>query len=477
MTTTLTTTTSDDRASENEWIDGNTSIDVASTCAELPRDTSAGALSGYLSRRLQSLSGLFGRTARVGTLTLLDQAIVSATSFLTTVVLGRVCGPSQLAAYSVGLSLFFLAQSVLQSIVLAPFTVNVNRSRSRNQTRYAGASMMQMLGLASLAVAGLVLWGWLALVGLTENILQGAIWGLAAAFPFLILREFARRFAFAHFDAVRALCLDGLVALVQLSGLFLLAAFGWLSSVSAFLLIGFACALAAGAWLAVSRYQFRFRARTNRAALKRNWRFGRWILAGQITAQLNSDVIMLWLLVWYLGDNAAGVFAACVSIVFFSNPFVLGISNILTPRIAQTMKYGGHAELLRVVHKVAVLMGSAMGLFCIAMFLAGGVLIQALFGPEYAGHDATILALAVGMAIRSIGVPISFGLWTIDRPDSAFVANVIGLVVTVTVAAALLSSHGILGAAMATAAGRLAALGVRYLALRHYTSRISLEAV
>src|SRR5438270_403396 len=86
--------------------------------------------------------------------------------------------------------------------------------------------------------------------------LAGVAWMLAAVMPFALLREFGRRFAFAHLHMAEALVLDGAVAALQLAGLAWLAATGALSAGTAFAAVGAACALTGAVWLYLARREF-----------------------------------------------------------------------------------------------------------------------------------------------------------------------------------------------------------------------------
>jgi O-antigen/teichoic acid export membrane protein len=303
--------------------------------------------------------------------------------------------------------------------------------------------------------------------------LQVVIRGLAAVLPFLILREFARRFAFAHFHAARALALDAAVAAIQLGGLLWLAAAGELSATRAYLVIGFACAVGGSVCLVLRRREFRFRNSSWPIAAAKNWRFGRWVFGGQLVSQLNSDLLILWLLVFVLGESAAGVFAACVSIVCFSNPFILGVSHILTPRIARSLAEGGRRGLRRAVAVAALLMTGSMFVFCIAVAVLGGLAIRLLYGDGYAGHELTTILLAVSVLVQSLGMAIGSGLWALDRPEINFQANLMGLGVTLVTAAGLIAPWGIAGTAAALVAGHAAQVLVRGYRFHHLTSGVA----
>ncbi len=411
-------------------------------------------------RRIQPLARLaawrqrlFGYSARKTTLALGDQAIVSGTSFLTTVLIGRACGPEELGGYSLGFSLWMLAQSMLHALVLIPYTVHVNRQPGRLHAVYAGASLVQAGGLAVVALLGMSAWATTLNSGFVPLESSVVVWGVAAVIPLMMLRDVARRFAFARLHALQACFLDLTVAIVQIGGIAALVAHDLLSANRVFLMIGLGCGIAGGAWLWLQKDSFRITRRSWPAALHRNWRFGRWVFAGQMVSQLNSEILMVWLLVFLLGKASAGVFAACMSIVLISNPFLLGIGNVLTPRITRAFYEGGPRQLRRAVARATLLIGGTMTLFCVAVVLLGGVAIVGLYGPEYRGNEAVICVLAISVSIGSLGMAVGSGLWALDRADVNFKVNCAGLAVTSISAAVLIPLLGLLGTALAMALG------------------------
>jgi hypothetical protein len=98
--------------------------------------------------------------------------------------------------------------------------------------------------------------------------------GLAGATPFILVREFARRFEMARLDVITALLLDAAVAVVQVLTLIVLFLAGHLNGATAFLALALACAVGSLASLVKSRTHYEF----SRASVVGAWtefRFGK----------------------------------------------------------------------------------------------------------------------------------------------------------------------------------------------------------
>jgi O-antigen/teichoic acid export membrane protein len=397
-------------------------------------------------------------------LAVLDQAVVSGTSFVTTILLWRWCGPGELGVYSLGFTLLVTWGCVQESLIALPYTLYRHRPLKGTPAEYAGSvlvhqGLLSALALITLAAAGVALsWG-----GFVPG-LAGVTWVLALVMPFALFREFGRRFAFAHLGMAEALALDGTVAALQLAGLAALAWAGALSAGSAFATVGAACALTGAAWLYWARDEFAVRGSQWRATMRQSWTLGKWIFAGQLTLSVQAYFIH-WLLAGTSGAAATGVYTACMSIALFSNPLILGISNALAPRTAQAFTEGGGGELRRVVFQTTALLAAAMALFCAAVFVGGDDVMALLYhGSQYEGHDHTVAVLALAMLASALGMPASNGLTAVERPDVVFKVSLVAVGLSVALVPFLVAEWGVTGAAYGFLAGNVAGSLGRWIA-------------
>src|SRR5947209_4562429 len=113
--------------------------------------------------------GLWGRVLRglsgKDSLAVLDQAVVSGTSFLTTILIGRWCGADELGIYSLGFTLLVTWGCVQESLVALPYTIRRHRLLRETQAEYAGSvlvhqGLLSALALVTLAATGAAMsWG------------------------------------------------------------------------------------------------------------------------------------------------------------------------------------------------------------------------------------------------------------------------------------------------------------------------------
>jgi O-antigen/teichoic acid export membrane protein len=161
---------------------------------------------------------IFGETARKGFWAIADQGVLSGSNFLTTIVVGRLCGASQLGAYALGVTLLVLLGGLQNSLILSPYTVFSNRGKEKDLARYAGSILVQqglvtLVGMITFATAGTIV----SVAGGQPGVVE-VLWALVITVPFFSFREFCRRILMARLHVKTVLVLDGFVMLLQFLG-------------------------------------------------------------------------------------------------------------------------------------------------------------------------------------------------------------------------------------------------------------------
>ena len=102
--------------------------------------------------RLKSLETRFPSMSQ-SLLSILDQAIVSGTSFVSAVIIGRMTTPDEIGLYYLVLSITIVAAAVQDSAVWAPFLVYSKRRHGRELEEYSASVWIQLLLLTAFCVA------------------------------------------------------------------------------------------------------------------------------------------------------------------------------------------------------------------------------------------------------------------------------------------------------------------------------------
>jgi len=233
-----------------------------------------------------------------------DQAVISAASFLTTVMIGRFSDASELGLYSIGFSLLTVGVCVQEALILTPYMVQRHHAAS-DAADGAAAALAQSGALSAVITAALFAAAWGLSASEAAQRFLPVLWTLAAAAPFLVLRDFGRRFAFVHFRMGEALALDSVGAAVQVALLVWLGWVGQMSAATACAAMGAAAAVTGIVWLFSARTTLTLRAHRLGDATRRNWRLGKWLLATQLVFAVQG------LFVYWRSSPPSRIWSSC----------------------------------------------------------------------------------------------------------------------------------------------------------------------
>jgi O-antigen/teichoic acid export membrane protein len=392
-----------------------------------------------------------------------DQAVVSAASFLALILLARWSGPSEVGIYAIGVSILALLLAAQDSLITRPYVIQMPQAGDDLRERAFGA--MALGGLLS-AVASLVLAACaLTLFASGRHPEFAAILGaLAAIIPFALLREYARRFSFAHFRMSHAFLLDTAVATVQFALLVWLGATGKLTAASAVAAAGVSCAAGGTAWLYLARKEFAVSLQQIRTRLKESIGLGKWLFSSQLIIQIQGYATH-WLSLLIAGATVTGIYAACVSVVALANPLLFGFYNILTPKSVRVLKVGGPAALRRQAVRDALFLAALMAAFTALVFALGSELMRLLYADDvYQGHGHTLTVLALGAMAAAAGAPASIALAAAERARAIAIATAGATLLNIVLVWALMTGWGLIGAAYGILIAEIAGSAGRWIA-------------
>lgn len=370
------------------------------------------------------------KTRTLATWALGDQVIVSITRFLIAILIGKYGSDAELGLYSVGFGILVVIVTGQEALFTTPYTYFFSGMAAKRQKSYAastlfGAMCYLVLLTTLLVVAAVAIWA----AGIQTTFLP-VLLVLIIATPCSLLREFVRRWLYAHLRIPMATLLDGIFSVAVLAGLYVMLIQNQVTAVTAFIIISIASFLVF--IVGTIQFQNEFQLTRKRVGIDayRNFRFGRWT-AG---ASLLSAALMYfshWYLAWFKGEAVAGVFAACMTIVLLANPFLLGVTAFLAPRAAREFANQGAAGVKKLIGIVLGIVVVILGIFAVVLFQVGDWLIGLLFDESYRGHQMAIGVLALAMLGLGVSYCVACGLRALVKPQYDLYASVLGLLTTV----------------------------------------------
>ena len=130
-------------------------------------------------------------------LSLVDQAVISATNMCTSIVIGRTCAKAELGLYASGLSLILLVTAIQSALIAVPYTISSPQIAAEEHAVYKGSTLLQQASLAVVSMAVFAGAGMLALGGRSAE-LRPILLTLAVVAGLICFRDFARRVSYAE---------------------------------------------------------------------------------------------------------------------------------------------------------------------------------------------------------------------------------------------------------------------------------------
>jgi O-antigen/teichoic acid export membrane protein len=380
-----------------------------------------------------------------------DQALVSGTSFLTMLAVGRLGGAQELGTFALAMSVVMVAAAFQDALVAIPFTIRRPRLPAERRAAHAGNTLVQVCLFGVLA--GLVLATAVYLVsGQSAPRMLPLVVGIAATS--VLLRQFARRYTFAEGTIGQSVVLDAGVSAVQLSALAVIFLGGWMSTTNALFALALASLLVPAVWLYRRSKSFRPRRALLTDDWQDHWRCGRWLLGGEMLS-VSCGYATAWILALTMDRTAVGVFAACNVIMQISNPFSLGFGNVLEGRAARAFARGGPMALRTELVGAARWFIAVVGAVTVLAMWYGARFVELLYGPAYADQGQTIALLALASFAMACGIAASCGLRVMGRADLTFAACGLDLGILVSVALIFAPRFGLPAVAAGVLAGSL----------------------
>ncbi len=410
------------------------------------------------------------RALHQGIISLADQAVASATNFATGIIIARACSKEELGLYMLGFSLILLMTDFQTSLITTPYMVYSPRLKGHAHALYTGSTLIHQLAFCLITMFGVACGAVAVTHGIGPRGLGPVLWALCVVIALIMLREHARRVSFARLRLKTAFLFDTSIAIGQIGGLLVFARYGLLSASRAYWVIGLVCGIAVMGWLWSDREFYHPRISESLADLKKNWVFGKWVFASGLVWAVAMNLYP-WFLAYFHGPATTGVWAACLGVVSVGNPALLGIQNLVGPKIAHAYAKSGSKGLRRSVLKITAVISIPVSLLCIVLIFWGGRLVSLLYGRQYAGNNVLVAILAVNFLVYAVAFAFSRALMAIERADLDFLLNFAALFIMVTVGFWLVRAYGPIGAAIGLLAATLVTSAVKAGAFLRLLSR------
>lgn len=406
------------------------------------------------------------RTAANASLTLVDQALMSLTSFVVTVLVGRAGSKEEFGYFVLGITLGWLVLGIPNALIWVQYATKAPRQTSpRRLAALQGGSTSLLFGMA-VVIAGIpmLIGGFIVAIESWIPSFVSPQWittyslPIAVLFFSMMIREHVRRLAIADFKGWMLLQIDIFGCLTQLVVVAVLLQTGKLTVVTGFYAVatgGIVCAIR----LAVVSKTYHFCRREILVLANQSWRFGKWLLAIAVI-YLASDMSMRGLLTGFHGATELGTFSAAAVIGNIVNPLVLAATMFSRSLAAKIFAASGVDGLLRFVIVGTIGIAIFVVLAVAGMSMIGPWFLQAIFNADYADR-AVITSVSLGLCVQALIIPVEGSQMVMEEGRKLFNVSVTHLTLSIAVGIPLIWLLGASGVGITMALRTIAVLTIQ----------------
>jgi O-antigen/teichoic acid export membrane protein len=347
-----------------------------------------------------------------------DQAVVSATNFLTNVMLARFMGLREFGVFALAWMSVLFVNSIQYSLVISPMMSVGPKQEKQARPSYYGAVVFQELVLVCLCFV--TVYVGVRLVG--SHIRHTDVGYLAvplavSAFAYQ-LQDFFRRYFFVILQSRRALLNDALSYLTQLPILLALHWLHRLNSVTAlWAMAGTSLVGIVVGWFWFEPFSLHW-SRIRSIALQ-HWKIARWLTPSAVLQWTSGNLFIVAAPVYY-GAAAAGVLKASQNLMAATHIWFQGLDNVVPPEAARRLHEGGVRRMLAYVRSVLFKWGGLTLAFALVMGSAPGFWLRLVYGPEMAHYGYVLRLFALFYVLLYVGSPLRAGLLALEFTAPVF---------------------------------------------------------
>jgi O-antigen/teichoic acid export membrane protein len=343
---------------------------------------------------------------------LADQAVVSATNFLTNVVIARALGVTQYGVFALSWLALLFVNSIQNALIVAPMMSIGSKTEDENRPHYFGAVVIQELCFAIFSVAGINLAIRAVAIYFHQPGLNQLAWPLSITVLTYLIQDFFRRYLFATKQRRRAFLNDVVSYVPQLLIIVLLARAGQLTTARSLWTIAFTSifGIVAGIiWLEKISYD----ASKFRSVVSQHWKFSRWLIPSGMM-EWTSSYLFLMAAPIYFGAVAAGALRSAQNIVGVAHIWFLGLENVVPAETARMLHNSGIYAAEKYIMKIVAVWGTITGVFILMVTVAPNFWLQLVYGSKYLEYGHLLRLYGVLYLLVFFGGPLRASLQALE---------------------------------------------------------------
>jgi O-antigen/teichoic acid export membrane protein len=394
-----------------------------------------------------------------GGMAIVDQGLITGSNFLLSILLARWLSREQYGAFALGFAAFLLVGTLYQALLLEPMAVFGGSTYHSNLRTYLQALLRIHVFATVVILFGLGLSAEVARIAGQADGLPGALTGAAVAGPCIMLLWLARRAFYLQLSSAFALAGAVIYCVLVVGGLFLARGYGFLSSFTAFALMGAGALLSSALLLfcLITKLDPSSAALRLREVWNRHWEYGRWALLCAAAMWVPANMYYP-LLTSFFGVASAGELKALLN---FFNPILqtyAALSLLLLPYASRKRSQGVHAGAL--TWRITLLCAGGTIAYWVVVILFTGPAFRLFYSGRYMEVAHLLPVVALGSIFENAFFGPAIVLRAMESPKSVFGALFAATAVSLALGIPATLKYGVSGAVWSQSLSSIVAFGV-----------------
>ena len=385
-----------------------------------------------------------------------NQATVSASNFLTFVILARCSSDDVFTTFALGWQVISYLRALQERLISAPFVSFAHRP-STDLPSWTGNSLTHEFIFSIASVFTILAAAISLIIGGTHSEFGYGLLAQCMILPGMLLKDHLRTISFTTFHPLLAIAVDGISALLQIGGVLFLAMrfFGGNESIQ---MINVAAVLAVSNSLPILIW-FLSPPLTWKIDLPQlwqqwitSWEYAKWLVIARAFA-LGGAMLIPWILATMRGDSETATFIKCLNLTGISLTLIAGLnSHLLGQNVHAYHAYGPNA-LYRSMWTSILIFTAVLAPLCLLFFFFGDTLVEIIYKDTDPRSNMVSGLLGLNMLVVSWAIVAGNGLAALGQSQANMRGELANCAVSLTVAVLTIPWFGLLGSAFAILCG------------------------
>ncbi|MDW3646467.1 MAG: hypothetical protein R8P61_05380 [Bacteroidia bacterium] len=422
---------------------------------------------------MQKISQLIQKVARMNPatqLTLLDQAVVSGSNFLTAILITRLAGLEEYGFFALAWMGLLLMSSLQQAFIQAPMmSLGPKKSPEDRKSYFQHSQFLQIC--FSTAIFLLIS----PLIAKADLLLPK--WKVSELYPILplailayLMQEYYRRYFFINSQALYALIIDGISYLGMLAGILILYFQDQLNSIHIYLviLVSFGTAAILGFFLA--KLSLKEGIAGFSSILKEHWDYASWLL-GTALLQFFSSNYFLLAAAALLGPLALGALRIAQNLLGLTHVLFQAMENVVPVKAAESYAKEGFTAMKKYLMKLSLRSGMVVLGILLLLALSAKMVLGLVYGAEYESYAYLLMGYCLFYLSLFPGYPLRYALRSIEHTRPIFISYVLSTAFSLLLAFPMVKRWELTGVVAGLILTQILMQSVYLLSLRKFQKR------